>query len=162
MLLSWTNDTSNSSRLSSPRRLEPSANGRCWQPHGGWLSHLLQEELFCRVAGTQESSGSGVAANCTWDILDIQFPSLKRSPAPSGRFYGCGSRSLRTPSLKADGLSPANPPHECWNRHAANTSEVRLASFTPSTLNPMCQLHSMTYSCAPRPASRWARDSVYN
>ena len=40
-------------------------------------------------------------------------------------------KSLRTPSLKADGLStpqPSQPLHECWNRHATNTSEVRLAS----------------------------------
>ena len=65
------------------------------------------------------------------------------------------------PSPPADGLSQANPLRECWNRHATNTSEVRLASVTPSTLNPTCQLHAMTYSCAPRPASRGGRDSVY-
>ena len=55
--------------------------------------------------------------------------------------------------LKADGLSPANPLHECWNRHATNTSKVRFAYVTPSTLNPTCQLRAMTCSCAPRPAS---------
>ena len=59
-------------------------------------------------------------------------------------------QSLRTASLKADGLSPAKP----WNRHATNTSEVRLFSVTPSTLNPTCQLHAMMYLCAHRPASR--------
>ena len=55
--------------------------------------------------------------------------------------YSCSSRSLRTPSLKADGLSAAN----------------RLASVTPPTLNPTCQLHAMTYSCAPRRARRGGR-----
>ena len=37
---------------------------------------------------------------------DLQLPTLECSP-PSGRFYG--SESFRTPSMKADGLSPANP-----------------------------------------------------
>ena len=43
-------------------------------------------------------------------------------------------------------------------QHACNKqSEVRFASITPSTLNRTCQLHAMTYSCAPRPASRGGR-----
>ena len=43
-------------------------------------------------------------------------------------------------------------------QHAGNKqSEMRLASITPSTLHPACQLHAMTYSCAPRPASRGGR-----
>ena len=64
-------------------------------------------------------------------------------------------------------LSPTNPLHKCWNRHATNTTGVRLASVTPSTLNPTChsfmtafgwvnptcQQHAMTYSSAPRPAA---------
>ena len=38
-----------------------------------------------------------------------------------------------------------------------DASEVRLASVTPSTLNPTCQLHAISCSCAPRPASRGGR-----
>ena len=79
-----------------------------------------------------------------------------------GRLYGCDSRSLRTPSLEADGLRPANPLRcPCMNV-GKGMQQTRLKSGlpplrTPSTLNPTCELHTMTYSCAPRPASQGGR-----
>ena len=78
-------------------------------------------------------------------------------PHPRRKNSGFAEPLLPPPSLQADGRSPANPLHECWNRHATNTSEVRLASVTPSTLDPTCQLQTMPYLCAPRPASRGGR-----
>ena len=87
--------------------------------------------------------------NCTWGLTE------------RSRFYA--SQSFGAPSLKADELSPANPLHECWNRHATNTSEVRLASVTPSTLNPTCEgwNHDLFMCSAPRQPRR-ARASFYN
>ena len=103
--------------------------------------------------GQEKSRIRGVAANCTWGHTVSDPETQPCSLRPLLRFAALESRSLRTPSLEADGLRPANALPECWNRHATNTSEVRLASVTPSTLNPTCE--PMTYSLG-------ARDSFHN
>ena len=95
------------------------------------------------VCLVRKNSGSGVAANCTW----------RRTASDPGT-QPCFLRPVLRRSKLANSLTPANRPHECWNRRATNTSEAGLPSVTPSTLNPTCQLHATTYSCAPRPASR--------
>ena len=116
----------------------------------GLLLALCMSSAF--FYGQEKFRIRGVAANCTWGLTASDPGTQPCSLRPVLRLS-----SLRTLSLEADGPSPANPLPECWNRHATNTSEVRLASVTLLTLNPTCKLHAMTYSCAPRPTSRGGR-----
>ena len=87
-------------------------------------------------------------------------PLLPPPPIPPPFFFGQEIRSsgelhLRTYSFRPWNSAALRPVlRHYWNRHATNTSEVRLASVTPSTLSSTGQLRAMTHSCAPRPASR--------
>ena len=105
----------------------------------------------CFFHGQEKFRIRGAAANCTWGLTVSDPVTQPCSLRPVLRLR---LSKLANPLLKADGLSPANPIHECWNRHATKASEVRLASAIPSTLNPTCQPRAMTYSCSPRPARR--------
>ena len=123
----------------------------------GTLKNLLYSAFWLCVCRPPSSMVKkfrirGVTANCTWGLKVSDSGTEPCSLRPVlAAFEACEL------PLKADVLSPANPLHECWNRHATNTSEVRLAW----TLNLTCQPHAMTYSRAPRPQAE-EHDSVYN
>ena len=88
----------------------------------------------------RKDSRSGVAANCTWGLTASDL-----------------------------GMQPCSfkPLHECWNRHATNTSEVREACLRWSlrSLDPKPHVSTTCYDLfmcfAPR-QPRLARDNIYD
>ena len=84
-------------------------------------------------------------------------PGLKLSQYAAGNIFS-SKTAFDLPPLPPPSFTKPSQPPACMLQHACNKqSEVRLASVTPSTLNPTCQLPAMTYYCAPCPASRGGR-----
>ena len=94
----------------------------------------------------------GVAANCAWPLTvsDLAW----------------NAALFLRPVLRLSKLAkslPANPLHECWNKHATNASEVKpcLRYSLDPELRVSTSCHDLFVCSAPRQA-RQACNSVYN